>query len=120
MDKFYLSPEDGNEHDPHAVSILKDGAIVGHAPRELSRVFFFFLRHDGTITAEITGHRRFSCGLEVPCLYTLTGKPKYIKKAKKLLLGRKKTQVYTQYVLINSISLLSIIISKFIHSTFIR
>ena len=77
-----MSPEDGNEHDPHAVLIC---AIVGHAPCELSRVFFFFLRHNGTITAEITGHRRFGCGLEVPCLYTLTGKPKYIKKAKKLI-----------------------------------
>ncbi len=37
--------------DPYSVSVLKDAAIVGHAPRAE-----FFLRHDGTINAEITGH----------------------------------------------------------------
>ena len=72
-----LSIEDGNEHDSFAVAVLKDTVIVGHAPRELSRVFYFFLRHDGSINAEITGHRKFGCGLEVPCWYTLTGKPKF-------------------------------------------
>ncbi len=31
-----LSREDGNVHNPYSVSVLKDAAIVGHAPRELS------------------------------------------------------------------------------------
>ena len=57
--------------------------------RHLSRVFYFFLRHGGTITTEVTGHRRYGCGLEVPSLYTLTRKPKFIKKAKQLLVKKK-------------------------------
>lgn len=59
--------------------MVKDDVIVGHAPREISKIFHFFLRHDGTITANVTGHRQFGHGLEVPCCYTLTGKPKFIK-----------------------------------------
>ena len=78
-----LRIEDGNEQDSFAVAVIKNDNIVGHAPRQFSRVFYFFLSHDGTIDAEITGHRKFGCGLEVPCLYTLTGKPKFIKRAKK-------------------------------------
>lgn len=82
-----LTLDSGNEHDIYAVGLVKDdhGAIVGHAPREVSKIFHFFLRHDGTITANVTGHRQFGHGLEVPCCYTLTGKPKFIKRAKKLL-----------------------------------
>ena len=80
-----LNIEDGNSHDPNAVAIIKDSTVVGHAPREVARVFYFFLTHDGTIHAEVIGHRRFGRGLEVPCRYILQGKPKYIKRAKKLL-----------------------------------
>ena len=79
-----LRIEDGNEQDSFTVAVIKNN-IVGHAPRQFSRVFYFFLSHDGTIDAEITEHRKFGCGLEVPCLYTLTGKPKFIKRAKKLV-----------------------------------
>ena len=79
-----LSPESGNEHDRFAVSIVKDDAVVGHVPRELSQFFFYFMQHDRTVTVDVTGHRNFGRGLEVPCVYTLIAKPKYIKKAKKL------------------------------------
>ena len=33
--------------------------IIGHVPREMARIFYFFLAHDGTIHAEVIGHRRF-------------------------------------------------------------
>lgn len=75
--------EEGNEEDRFAVAILKDdGVVVGHVPR---RTFYFFLRHGGSIECKITGHRKFGNGLEVPCTYTLSGKPKYIKRLVKLL-----------------------------------
>ena len=74
-----LRIEDENQHDSFAVAIVKNDDVVGHAPRNLSRVFYFFLSHDGAISAEITGHRKFGCGLEVPCLYTLTGKPSVLR-----------------------------------------
>ena len=31
-----LEAEDGNEHDKHAVAVMKDCCIVGHAPRSIS------------------------------------------------------------------------------------
>ena len=51
--------ECGNRHDRHAVSLLKADVIVGHVPRQLSRVLFFFLSHGGKITCEVTGRRKF-------------------------------------------------------------
>ena len=81
-----LDADDGNDHDAYAVGIFKDSTLVGHAPREVSRIFYYFLQHGGSISAEITGHRKFGHGLEVPCCYKLTSKPKYVKHAKKLLL----------------------------------
>ena len=80
-----LALENGNAHDVYAVTVLKNACTVGHVPREISRIFYFFLSHDGTIEAEVVGHRKKGHGLEVPCWYTLNGKPKYIKRAKKLL-----------------------------------
>ena len=79
-----LQREDGNLEDEYAVAIMKTGTVVGHVPRELSRIFFF-LQHSGTIQCIITGHRKRGLGLEVPCSYKLFGKPKYIKKLVKLL-----------------------------------
>ena len=83
-----VNEEDGNEHDPYAVCVLKNEMTVGHVPREVS--LYFFLRHGGTISCEITGHRKFGHGLEVPCCYKLSSKPKHIKKALQLLELKKK------------------------------
>lgn len=77
--------EEGNEEDRYAVAVLKGSVVVGHVPRNLSRTFYFFLRHGGSIECRITGHRKFGVGLEVPCTYTLSGKPKYVKRLVKLL-----------------------------------
>ena len=49
--------EEGKDHDPHAIAILKDEMIVGHAPRELSRILFFLRRSRSSIVCEITGRR---------------------------------------------------------------
>ena len=64
-----LRRETGNEHDEYAVAVLKASTVVGHVPREISRICWFFLRRGGQITCSITGHRRFGNGLEVPCVY---------------------------------------------------
>ena len=91
MDSFLgkslsLNPESGNSHNRFAVSVVKDEHLVGHAPREISQILFYFMQQNGTVSAEVTGHRRHGRGLEVPCIYMLTGKPKHIRKAKRLLL----------------------------------
>lgn len=77
--------EAGNGEDQYAVAVLQSGTVVGHVPRELAQIFYFFLQHGGIIDCSITGHRKRGLGLEVPCLYKLSGKPKYIKRLVKLL-----------------------------------
>ena len=73
-------PDTGNEHDRYAIGMVKDGEIVGHAPKEISRIFQYFIQHNGTISAEVTGHRKIGKGLEVPCDYILKGKPSKQRK----------------------------------------
>ena len=56
---------------------------VGHVPRELSKVCWYFIGRGGEIGCRITASRRRSPlpqgGLEVPCIY------KFIEKLRKLL-----------------------------------
>ena len=92
-----LVKEEGNEHNCFAVSVMKDGFIVGHAPRELSKLFTHFLNHEGEITARITGHKRLGNGLEVPCCYIFSGKKKLVKKLKELILKREKVYLSCPY-----------------------
>lgn len=78
-------PEDDNDHDTYATRVIKDDETVGHAPKEISRIFYYFLQHNGTINAEVTGNRKYGRGLEVPCKYILAGRTRNILHAKKIL-----------------------------------
>ena len=79
-----LSREDGNSSDRHAVSVMKDSAIVGHVPRDLLQAYWYFIRHGGTISCEVTGSRQRGVGLEVPCVYRLAGSEKLVQRMKSL------------------------------------
>ena len=68
-------------HDPpvHAAVIKEsddESLTVGHIPREISRLCWYFLNNDGKITYEVTGNRRHSPliqgGLEILCNYFKT------------------------------------------------
>ena len=82
-----------NEEDQYAVAVIKttgtDEVTVGHIPRSISRMCWYFLQHDGEITCKITGRRKRSDlpqgGMEVPCEYKFIGKKKHITKIRKLL-----------------------------------
>lgn len=85
-ERLLISPEEGNEHDRTAVSILKEGQIVGHVPREMARIVFYFLQREGTGGAcVIAGRRKRGRGLEVPCVYEFFGPNQLITKLKCLL-----------------------------------
>lgn len=83
-----LSCEASNPYDDHAVCVTKStsGGTVGHVPRTISRVFFSFLSEGGVISCEITGPRQYGRGLEVPCIYKLSGEEALVNKAKEKLL----------------------------------
>ena len=71
-------------HDDFAVAVLKNGKnsnTVGHVPREISRVCWYFLHKSGSeMTCIVSGDRRRSevdgKGLVVPCVYIFRGKQK--------------------------------------------
>ena len=77
--------ERNNSSDKHAVAVTRNGSIVGHVPREMSRIAAYFLTRGGRITAEVTGPRKYGKGLEVPCMYTFSGKKKIVAKLEQLL-----------------------------------
>ena len=81
--------EEGNPNDKFAVKLtLKRGdpnRCVGHVPIEFSKIFNFFLKRGGRISAEVTGDNFFGNGLEVPCVYKFSGVVNDIAKLKILL-----------------------------------
>ena len=101
-----VEKEESNPHDRFAVAVVKGEEIVGHVAREVSRAFYAFLSHGGTITCEVTGKRQHGNGLEVPCRFTLHGRQKLISRVTRLLQERgtpcsqKKTAHAYRHVLI--------------------
>ena len=83
--------ETGNSHDKHAVAVTLGNAadVVGHIPKEISKTCFYFIRHKGEITGEVTGRRkhRAACGgMEVPCrLKFYNANEDVLRKAKELI-----------------------------------
>ena len=56
--------EDRNEHDEHAVAVVKDGLIVRHVQRSMSCVCWFFVMRGNEMSCHITSHRKLGNGLE--------------------------------------------------------
>ena len=87
--------EIGNIEDRYAVAVKNDSGItVGHLPQKISRISSIFLMGGGTITATVTGRRRYSSdlaqgGLEIPCDLKYCGEEKKILKLKKVLCQKK-------------------------------
>ena len=63
--------EFGNQFDKFAIKVVNGEQTVGHLPREYSRIAWYFLARGGSITLEVTGHRRhykqLCGGMEIPC-----------------------------------------------------
>ena len=55
-----MAREAGNTEDRFAIAVTKDDMVVGHVPREFSKLYWHFLRHGGTIAGEVTGRRKCS------------------------------------------------------------
>jgi len=75
-----VNREEDYPHNNHAVTVYFNDYIVGHLPRSISEVSWFFIMHGGRISCEISGHQKFGVGLEVPCKYKYLGTPKFTEK----------------------------------------
>ena len=83
--------------DKHTVKVVKGDEMVGHLPREFSRIAWYFLRRSGEISVEVIGRRQHCkqlCGgMEVPCqLQFNCSNKKQMRHLKELLAS--KIQVY--------------------------
>ena len=84
-----------NPHNSYAVAVVRgsgrerDGTIVGHVPRNVSRVIFYFLSKDWNVGyCEVTGNRTnrgAGLGLEIPCVYKFHGRQSYVNRLNTLL-----------------------------------
>ena len=77
--------ENNNPMDKYAIAVIKDGVVVGHVPRKISKVVAFFLKHGGTLKCIVTGKYRYSedtdvGGLEIPCIMKFNAAPRLLEK----------------------------------------
>ena len=86
-----LKVEPTNPHDDFAVSIVKDGTVVVHVPKYVSRVTCFLLKRVGSVgLCKVTGNkinRGVGLGLEIPCTYKFYGHQAYLDRLQTLLLS---------------------------------
>ena len=71
--------EEENLFDRHAITVLKNGEIVGHMPRKIAQLSWFFVKRGGSIKSIVNGNRKKGIGLEVPCDYIYSG-PRRMKE----------------------------------------
>ena len=64
-EELVVEAKDSNEHDKNAVAVKKDSCVIGHVPRCISRVSWFYLKRGGRILCCVTGKRKLGVSLEV-------------------------------------------------------
>ena len=76
-----------NSHDKYAVAVKnQDGNLVGHVPKELSRLFHKFLNDFGELEAECIGNRlNAGKGKKIPVDYRLVANDSYLGNLKRKL-----------------------------------
>ena len=60
--------------DQYAIAICSDGQTVGHVPKLLSKLTYFFIKNGGGLSVKVTGERRYSHdlpkgGMEIPASF---------------------------------------------------
>ena len=99
--------EPRNAHDRYAVAVEKDGTVIGHLPKKVSRVCALFLKRGGSIHCTVTGKRRYSAdlpqgGVEIPCSAVFVGKSNEIQKMKRVMKCIYLKSCSTMYTLLYS------------------
>ena len=50
IEELTLQQESHNSHDRFAVTVMKEGSVVGRVPRELSRAYWMFIEQGGLLS----------------------------------------------------------------------
>ena len=86
-ENFCLKSENENQHDKFAVAIVLEERIVGHVPKNLSKIFHQFMKIPNcTIGCKVTGkrvNRGAGYGLEIPVQYRFIDAEKAVEWAEK-------------------------------------
>ena len=75
-----------NDVDRYAIAVLKDDTIVGHIPKNISRICSLFIARGGGIACTPIGGRdsadlsQGGLGLETPCKLVFAGKQREVEK----------------------------------------
>ena len=57
-DLFVSLHESENRHDQYTMAVYCSdvpGVVVGHLPKEISKMCYYFVRHDGKISGKVAG-----------------------------------------------------------------
>ena len=86
-ENFCLKSESENQHDKFAVAIVLEERIVGHVPKNVSKLFHQLMKIPNcTIGCKVTGkcvNRGAGYGLEIPVQCRFVGAEKAVEWAKK-------------------------------------
>ena len=87
---LFARRENDNDYDRFSVAIVKEQEVVGHIPRRISNIIFFFLGYNenNIVSCEITGqhiNRGAGLGIEVPCVYRFRGHGTHITRSQEFL-----------------------------------
>ena len=97
LEELNAVPEPSNIVNKYAVSVQRDGEVVGHLMKgksgRFAKTIFYFLRADkkNNCTVMVTGkavNRRDGDSMQVPCTLHFKGSQKFIDTLKKELSGK--------------------------------
>ena len=79
-----------NINDRYAISVLEDNVIIGHLPKEISKICSYFLKRNGSIQCQVTdtNYKRSDIpkgGLEIPAILIFFGEERDIVRLEQLL-----------------------------------
>ena len=82
-----MKSENENQHRKFAVAIVLEERIVGHVPKNLSKIFHQFMKiRNCTIGCKVTGkrvNRGAGYGVKIPVQYRFIGAEKAVEWAEK-------------------------------------
>ena len=76
-----------NRHDRYTMAVYRSdapGIVVRHLPKEISKMCYYFIKHDGKVSGKVTGCQQYSGeagGLEVPCKLKFSGSARKVRNS---------------------------------------